>query len=526
MAQEKIKIQNKFYGGIVRDDKSKVVGAAYNIEEIDIFSNADYIQAEQIVSTDSMPASTEIYAYTADSSDVVYGYGKETAASKVRIVSVASGGADNPGSFATLVTSSDSTNLATVVSPIQYFRTTEASNPNSLYYIKGTSTTWYVARYNIGAAAEQRWTGSAWSASGSLDSNSQLTGLNGSFMRPTMKVMFGELYICNGNYIAKIDKDGVFTNNAFTLPKDWEAVDIIPVSDVSIILARNINRLSNLSKGFWWDLTESTQVDDSFNISMGGPQWIVNDRETIKILCAINGQARIFQLTGAFPGAVPIEIPGLLITNVGTETSTQPISSAKMLSGKNNVLYFGLYKTDKTGIYGLGQLDQDKPMALVLSKRFDTTSYATHAPTAVMVQGPNFYGAFYDNGTADHCRCEGNNSPSRSSSATYETIILDDNNPLTMKNLPDVFVTTYPMVASTDVDCFVAGDYGSYAEVFRGDGTSFNTTGGTIGAFKTKAFANKKVFRIKLVLTSSTTSSPKITSIGFKLVINDASAYK
>ena len=99
MAKEKIKLINKFYGGTVRDDKSTIQGAALNIEELDIFTNGDFIQAEQIVSADSMPASTEVYAYTSGTDGTVYGYGKETSGNKIRLVSMASGGADNPGSF-------------------------------------------------------------------------------------------------------------------------------------------------------------------------------------------------------------------------------------------------------------------------------------------------------------------------------------------------------------------------------------------------------------------------------------------
>ena len=35
----------EFFGGIVRDDKSITLGAAFNIEELDIFANKDFIQA-------------------------------------------------------------------------------------------------------------------------------------------------------------------------------------------------------------------------------------------------------------------------------------------------------------------------------------------------------------------------------------------------------------------------------------------------------------------------------------------------
>ena len=217
------KIINIFYSGIQRDDKSKVIGGCFSMEEIDPFANKDYIQAEQINSADSMPASTEIYAYETGDDDTVYGYGKRTdAGNQVRLVSVASGGTDNPGTFATLDTSVDATNIATLVSDLKFLRDTAASNPTSLYFIMGATTVWYLVRWNLGAAAFQIWNGSAWAA-GTSNANSDLTGLDGSFMRPTMKVIFGELYICHGQYIAKVDKDGTFTEKKFTLPKEWEA---------------------------------------------------------------------------------------------------------------------------------------------------------------------------------------------------------------------------------------------------------------------------------------------------------------
>ena len=290
------KIISLFYGGIQRDEKSKVIGGCFNIEEIDPFANKDYIQAEQINSADSMPASTEIYAYDTGDDDTVYGYGKRTDASnQVRLVSVASGGTDNPGSFANLATSTDATNIATLVSDLKFLRDTAASNPTSLYFIMGATTVWYLVRWNLGAAAFQIWDGSAWTA-GTSNANSDLTGLDGSFMRPTMKVIFGELYICHGQYIAKVDKDATFTEKKFTLPKEWEAVDIIGVADIFLILCRNKNRLANYCKAFWWDGVSASQFNDSFILSAGVPLWIVNHQERIKMACASNGALRLFQL--------------------------------------------------------------------------------------------------------------------------------------------------------------------------------------------------------------------------------------
>ena len=510
-----IKVIDKFYGGMVRDEKSKIQGACSNIEEMDIFSNEHFIQAEQILSADSMPASTEIYAKCVDNGDVVYGYGKETGANKVRLVSVASGGTSDPGAFATLFTSADTTDLAYAVSPIEYHRQ-DNGNKNFLYYCTKDSTTIKLKRFDIVAGTEHE------DDAGS--DNMTLSGLDGSYDRIVMERIAGELYITNGQYIAKVDKDGVFTNDAYTLPNGWEAVDIISVSDVALILARSINRNVNESIGYWWDLTTPLQFDDKFNIPFGGPQWMVNHKETIKFLCAINGKAKFYQMP-AYPGSVPVELPGLQLENVATETATQSISPAKTVDIKDNILYFGLWKTDKTGVYAIGQLDSDKPTALILSRRFHTTNYANHKPTSLIIQGPNFYADFDDNGTASSARCETLNSPNRSSNAVYESIVLDDGDPATDKPLKYVKVTTKPMTASTDVDLSIAPNYGSYTEYFRADGTSFNTTNSLIAEFDTKS-VNCKCVKIKLALTSSTTNSPKITGLEFKFGDKSYSASK
>lgn len=507
---------NKFYGGMVRDDKSRIRGGASNVEEIDIFSNEHYIQAEQILSADALPASTEAYAYTADLDDNVWLYGKETAANKVRLLKVTTGGADNPGAVSTVFTSADATDIAYSVSPIAYHRQ-DNGNKNFLYYCTNASGTVKLKSYDI--------TGGTESETDAGGTAMTLTKLDASYDRISFRRIAGELFITNGQYISKVDKDGVFTEDAFTLPNGAEAVDIIGVSDVALILSRDINRLSNQSMGYWWDLTTTAQFDDSFDLPMGGPQWIENFRERILMFCSINGRGRFFQLQQAVPGAVPIQLPGIELTNCAADAATQPISSSKMLAKKENVLYFGLNKTDKTGIYAIGQLDEDKNYAVTLSKRFHTSDYSLHKPTALLIQGPNFYAAFSDNGTASTMRCESNNSPTRSSNAVYESIWIDADEPAKDKDILSAYVTSYPLAASTSVALSIATDYSaSYTAVTRPDSTTFNSANGLLGFFRPAAFKGKKVFKIKLALTSSTTNSPKVTTVTLKVKVDEEHA--
>jgi len=505
MTKDIIRVINRFYGGITRDDKSRILGVGSNIEELDIFDNGDFIQAEQIVTNETLPATTEIYSYTAGDDDIMYAYGRatEATAGRVRLLSVASGGADNPGNFTTLFTSTDTTNLATRISDFKFFRTSE-SQATYLYYLNGTGTTWRLMRYNITAATEALV--------------GTLTGLNGSFDRPTIKVIFGELFICHNNLIAKVSSAGVYTNAAFTLPREWQAVDIIPVGNVSLILCRNRNRLLNRSKGYWWDLVSTTQFSDAFEIPVGGPCWVINHQETIKILCAINGRAYFFQLSGAFQGGIPIEMTGMRLSNIGVETSTRPISQAKMVSIKDKILYFGLLKTDKSGIYAIGQLDNNTSTALILSKRFGTTDYSLHRPTGLYIQGSNYYACFDDNGTETATRCESNNNPTRSSNARYESVWIDFDILLQDKNLNEVIITTKRLPASTSLTVLAASDYleavdGDFTQMNRADNTIYNTTNAVIGRMKGTAFNNKKAFKIRVNFVSSTTNSPRLQSI-------------
>lgn len=488
---------DKFYGGMVRDEKSTTPGVCLNVEELDIFENANYIQPSQIMTADAMPATTEIYAYTGDSADTVFGYGKETAGGKVRIVSVATGGATNPGAFGTLFTAASV--LCYPPSPIVSHKL--ASGTENLYWLSISGSTVSLNSCTTAGASEA--------------SVGTLTGLDGTNDRLSFRRIYGGIFIANGKYIASVDKDGVFTNAAFTLPTGWEAVDICEAGSGAVVLARSVVANANSCKGFFWDLTSLTTFDDSFDIPFGGPQWIQKHRETIKIMCAINGEARFYQLSGAFAGGIPNALPGLVMKNVATESDEVPISAQKMVSTKDDILYFAVYKTDKSGIYAIGQLDYNKSQALVLAKRFDTSSYATHIPKGLYIQGPNFYGAFTDNGAADNTRCESLNSPTRSSNAVYESVILDDGNPTAMKKLSEVFAVTQPLPASTSIACSVANDYGSYAAITRADGTALNTTGALIGQFQPKSSSNIKSFQIKLAFTSSGTSAAKLVGLGY-----------
>lgn len=489
------KIITKFFGGMVRDEKSKQLGVCSNIEEFDILENQDYMIPTLIMESDSMPGSTDVKTYTADRSDTVFGYGRETAGSKVRIVSVATGGATAPGAFSTLFTAASV--LYYSGAPIEY-HSSATGDANRLYWLSKNGSTISLNHCTTAGASET--------------SDGTLTGLDGTNDRLGMRRIYGELHIMNGQYIARVDKDGVFTEKAFTLPNGWEAVDICEAGNSGLIIARNININSNITKGYFWDLTSLNGFDDSFDIPFGGPQWVIKHRETIKIMCAINNRARFYQVS-AYAGGVPSQIKGIELLNVATETSGVPISSPMSASIKDDIIYFGINKSDKTGIFALGQIDNDKNYSFYLAKRFATSSYALHVMSGLFIQGPNFYGAFVDNGTVSNSRCMTLNSATRSSNAVYETVVIDEDLPAMLKRLSEVFITSQPAPTSCSATVSVLSDYGSYSQIYKANGTSMVVTD-TLASFSPKK-SGIKSFKIKLSATSSGTNAIRFTGVGW-----------
>jgi hypothetical protein len=501
---DKTKIITNFWGGITHTDKSDVVGVMTNIESVDVYANKDYVQAEQVMIADtSVPASTEVYSFDIAKNDTLYAYGKATASSNnARIIQITTASVDNPGDWATLFTST-SADVAKSTSPIGVHEVTEGGNQRTyLYYISGTAI---LKKYGpIESSPAEATVGT-------------LSGLDGTDDKPWMLRAFGELYIGHGQFIAHIDDEGTYTEKKFTLPNGWESISASILSDTMLILCRNFNPLVNSSMVYQWDMSASTQFDDSIVIPMGGPQWIFNHKEATRVCCAINGELRLYQLSGSFP------VETHRMYNVRADATTQNVSPNASVSQKNGILYFGVYKTDKCGIYAIGQVNENKPFALTLNRRFEeVSSYATHAPRGLFIAGPNFFASYADNGTNEVSRCEGNNTPNRSSNAVIETLWIDDERPINKKQLIRAYIKAYPLATNTALTLSIATDYSaSYTQVNRPDNSIFNTLNGLLGFFRPSSFNDKFAFKAKVAFTCATTTSPKLQLVGLRYTIKE-----
>lgn len=573
----KISRINNWAGGITHNDKSDIAGVALNVEELDIFSNPSFMQPETIFGAESIsspltslvstgttatataanqhglttgdtvvisgadiaayngsfvvtvtngtvftytlasdPADTasgtmvatyttarKILGYTIDDSDTAYAISISQDGDAI-IWKLVNASANDPGSW---VFAYESANDAHPNSNVIWHKW--ASGADYIYYPTVNGTTVTLRQLGDLSTVTE-------SSVGVLD------GLDGTGDRIPMIKIAGEIFIGNGKYITNVDDTGTFIQHAFELPGGWECVSFDVLSDELMILARSTESSKNISKVFFWDLTSTTGVDDEINIPMGGPQIISNHSEVIRVICAKNGLLKVYELLGKLPSE------SHRLNNISIETDLQPIIPDQTKFIKDGILYFGLWKTDKTGLYAMGQAISKNPVALILSRRFDTSSYATHKPQAANAFGPNIYASFDDNGTADLARLEGNNSPNRSSNAVYESIIIDAGSPENIKEWRGFVLSAKSMPSSCSIKFDARTDNASsYDSTVSGDSSmtlsstnDYVDVGGASGVTGDRFWYREltsimgRLIQIKLSFTSSTTTMPILYSLG------------
>ena len=455
-----------------------------------------------------------------------------TANPKIRILQLASASASNPGSWTAYFTSTNAGDVYEIPSMVLHKQTESATLKTDLYYT-GTPAAGGLQLYrlyDISAAGTTEATTDVSAASMMLTGIT--TSLNTTAPRPRI-TLDGETFFGHGQYVAKIDETGVFTGTAFTLPTGWYCVDFAGASDEMYILASSATE-PNKSKIFMWDRTATTQFDDVIDIPMGGAQAIINHNETIRVWCVQNGVLRIYELLGKVPRKTHqlASVQNLITGSSGKGLGGTyfPVMKQFMFV-KDNIIYFGLWKSDKSGLYALGQVEDNKPIALVLIKRFiasGTASYASLRPTAATVVGNNIFSAYYNYTVTDTyqtSRLEGDNSPNRSSDAVYESIWIDNGTTETWKDWTGVIVVGKPAPASTTITIDVRTDNASsydsnatQAVTSANDQTHDGTADSTDGAdtFWIRDFTSVigRAIQLKISATSSTTSRVTVYSVG------------
>lgn len=435
---------NRWYGGITVSDLDNSPGAHLNMEEVDILRDKNSVEPTTIFSADST-ITRKITGYDIDDADSLWALGRDASGTpKAEIWKKTTASADSPGSWSSYKTSAENSNA---FSDIKWHRykidisgitrsSTTATVTTSANHglttgddieIQGSNQTDYNITANITVTGVTTFTYTVANspttpATGTMSclasflfyvtGNNQLIRLGatpdgtteftadraGTEMiledlgtaddRIPMLRYAGRFFIGHGQYISQVDNGGVFIPKDFTLPDGWEAVSMEPFDNSIGILCRNVNNKVGHGKVYYWDLVATTGFLAEVTIPMGGPQIIMNHREVPWVIAAQNGTMRSYIILDSSARRQHT------LYDISTETDTQAIVPDACKFITEDAMYFGLWKTDKTAMYSIGQVDSGFPYALYLAKRFNnpvvssiTNSTTTATLTTATVHG-------------------------------------------------------------------------------------------------------------------------------------------
>jgi len=474
----------------------------YNGEDIDIFSNPDYIQPSLIFQDDNITNITDVSGFALRGNGYLYALGANSTP-KAAIYYKQTPSGSSPSNWTSVLTCANAP-ATQGYSPLTCFTTTESGNQVEYLYYHTDSNK--LSRYgNLGGTPSET------AAFGTL------SGLNSS---DTLchKVYNGELFIANGNYIARVSNQGNFVDKSFTLPTGLRAVDMIPMvltsgGDYMAILCKDTNNPTQ-SQVVIWDMVATAGAMAKISVPLARPQWIDKMGNTFLIGGVNpNNQFEIYTMQGLIISNAPL----FIIPNVNY-LLTRPISPITTKYNVTNTLMFGI-EGAKSGMYAIGAPLEDQ-LSLVLLHRFHTDNYANHRPYGFIAINDAKYVSFYNNNDTTHnVRMINGQAPVYSSQAFIETLLYDANYPYLDKNWQLLQVGLQPLTSLTSLS-FQArrNTVDTYENICENNIISIpNTENQT---FIIQGFSSK-VIQLKILFTSSGNSCPKLRWISLKGEYNE-----
>jgi len=499
--------QSHFFGGISKY-YSEGVGKfrIYNGEDLDIFSNPNYVQPSIIFQNDNISGVTNVTGFALSSTGVLYALGQNTTPKAVVYYKTTPTG-KTPSSWTLKFTSANSPAIQGY-SPLTSFITTEGGvKVEYLYYHTTNDSTHYLSRYgNINGTPTENATFGT------------LTGLT-STDRLAHLVYNGELFIANGNYIARVSNQGNFVDKSFTLPTGLRAVDFIPMiltsgGDYLAILCSDTNNPTQ-SQVVIWDMVATSGALAKIRIPIAKPQWI-QKLGTHFLIGGVNpnNQFEIYAMTGLIASDTPV----FIIPNVDY-TLTRPVSPVTTKYSVTNTFLFGVEGKTKSGMYAIGEPIEDRP-AMVLLHRFNTSYYGAHIPLAFIVVNDARYVSYYDGNDATYyVRLANGRNPTYSSQAILETLLFDGNAPYLDKSWDLIQIGTLPLPALTSIQIEARANTIDTYQSINEISDTYSTTNAESQDFIIQGF-NGKFIQFRLKFISSGASCPQLRWINVKGTLN------
>lgn len=475
----------------------------YNAEDLDIFSNPNYVQPSIIFQDDNISGVNNVTGFTLASNGTLYALGVNSSNKAVVYYKTTPSGT-NPSSWDLKFTSANAP-AAQGYSPITSFITTESGvKKEYLYYHTGSNI---LSRYG-----DIKGTPSETATFGTLSGLTSTDNL-------CHVIYGGDLFIANGNYIARVSNQGNFIDQSFILPTGLRAVDMTPMiltsgGDYMAILCKDTNNPTQ-SQVIIWDMIQTSGATAKIRVPLAKPQWI-QKVGTSFLIGGVNpnNQFEIYAMTGLIISDTPL----FIVPNVSYDL-TRPVSPVPTKYTVTNTFLFGLESTAKSGIYAIGEPLEDQP-AISLLHRFNTSYYGNHRPLAFIAVNDAKYLSYFDNNSGQYyVRIANAKNPTYSSQAVLETLLYDAGVPYVDKNWGILQVGLQPLPGLCSIK--VEGRTNTVD-----DYRDINSTSCIINQPNTESQDipivgfNSKVIQFKLSFTSSGASRPQLKWLAVKGTLN------
>ena len=322
-----------------------------------------------------------------------------------------------------------------------------------------------------------------------------------------MKNASGSLMIGNGNFLAKIDYDGAFTNAAMNL-RPGNIIKCLEERDDYTIMGSE--RVDDSEKGYIW-----AWITSEVN-------WLYKKKIPVRGVNALIDTERLL-LQGGTDGEI----------FTSDFSSTAPLNSIPSKGQCNNqvdiyndLALFGIYgcdEADKVGIYSYGRRMQNRPFSLNLEFRLSPT-VAGSTVTEIGGVWVNNDTVFASWKTTDGSTIEYGVDMASSTTravARLESLEFDAGQPHMKKNYTSEKIVMKPLPAGCSVNVIYkpdrqetggsssAGAGWKFADVSSGGSTTYSVEGSDEAEFIINDEA--KVFETGVILTPSGTDTPEIT---------------
>lgn len=302
------------------------------------------------------------------------------------------------------------------------------------------------------------------SLSGNWSTDVQTLGtLNGDPAWHTMTMAVGVLQICDGRYIALVDYEGNFNNQALDVIAGNRTKTILPQDQIAII---GSTKGDKIEEGWlWtWDKQQPSWIMRRMIAEKGINAMIQTD--FIIAQAGISGGLYYWDTVNiirfkAFPGGGWVN-PGAVANQKG-------------------VALFGVTGSDKCGLYSYGRLSKNEPYSLNLEHILSHGKLIDVEIGAVTVYGDQVFVSWKDGSTYGVDTVDMNNK----ADARYEGLVFDAGEPELQKEFRHIKLLTKPLSAQCWIKVYYRiNEQGDWKQAYLEDGAdSFDREGNTKAVF-------------------------------------------